>query len=183
MIPARIAIWALSIGAAVLVILILSQAGPDGFEGKVFASAALFVLFSLFSLAGALLVERQPPLAFFGALTIGLSVATYFVVFDAFLSNGVYPNHVSVGTLLIVTLAASQASMLLAFRRDDDTPLVDVVVFGSLGTLALVAVLLVIEISNPGTDVGAKVYATLAVIYLLTALLPPCLRWAELEES
>jgi hypothetical protein len=182
MTPARIAIWALSISAAVLIILIVGHSGSDAFEGKVFATAALFVLFSLFSLGGLLLIERQPHLAFFGAMAVGFSIAAYFVVLDTFFSSGVSGSQHSVETLAIITLAVNQASMLFAFRRDDDTPLVNAVAFGSLITLTLLAVLAIVDISNPGQDISPKLYAVLAVLYLLTALLPPCLRWAETEE-
>src|ERR1700729_3054641 len=121
---ARIVIWALGIGAVVLLVLI-GNAGSDDLEGKVFAAAILFVLFSLSSLAGFLLIDRQPQLAFFGGMTIGLSVAAYFVPLDAFLSgSGFSSSHTSVGVLMVVVLAASQTSMLLSFKREDDSPLV-----------------------------------------------------------
>ncbi len=80
---------------------------------------------------------------------------------------------------MIIVFVVGQASMLLAFRRDEDSPLVNAVLAGSLIVLALLVVLSIIAIS--GTDIGPKVYATLAVLYLLGALLPPCLRWEETE--
>jgi hypothetical protein len=180
---ARLAIWVLSAGATLLVLLILGHTGSHDFEAKVFAAMLLFVLFSFISLAGFLLIERQPDLAFFGAVAVGLAVTTFVVAFEAILANGLSINHVSIGNLLIITLAAGQASMLLAFRRDDDSPLVNATVLGSLLMLALLAVLAVVDISSPGSDVGAKTYTIVAVLYLLGALLPPCLRWAEAEES
>jgi phosphatidylserine synthase len=181
--PARIAIWALGIGAVVLLILI-GNAGSDDLEGKVFAAAILFVLFSLSSLAGFLLIDRQPQLTFFGGMTIGLSVAAYFVTLDAFLSNsGFSSRHTSVGVLMVVVLAASQISMLLSFRREDDSPLVNATVFGSIAVLALLAVLGIVDLSNSGSDIGPKVYSSLAVLYLFGALLPPFLRWEEAEQT
>ncbi len=186
MIPfARIAIWALGIGAAILIALIVGHSSTnDDLDGKVFAAIVLFVIFSLSSLPGLLLIERQPQLTAFGGMTIGLSAAAFFVVLDTFLSGDPSTTrHASVLTLAIVALAASQAAMLLSLRRDDDSPLVDAVVLGSLVVLAVLAVLVIIEISNAGQDIGHRTLAVLSVLYLLGALLPPCLRWAEVEED
>jgi hypothetical protein len=182
---ARIVIWGLSLGAAILIVLILRHSGSnEDVNSKVFAAVILFVFFSLSSLAGLLLIERQPHLTVFGGMTIGLSVAAYFVALDAFVSDGPFTTgHVSVLTLAIVALAASQASMLLSFRRDDDSPLVDAVVLGSIVALALLAVLVIVEVSNPGTAIGRKTLAVVSVLYLLGALLPPCLRWSRAEEA
>ncbi len=127
---ARIAVATLCLGAAVLVLLIVSGAGWDGLDGKVFAAVTLFAIFSLCSLA-------------------------------------------------ILTLAVAQASMLLSFRQDEDNSTINGVLFGSLGVLALLTVLVIAEISSPGPDISRKVLAALSVIYLLGALLPPLLRRTE----
>jgi uncharacterized membrane protein len=181
----RIAVAALGLGAAVLVITILSHSDSnEDVNSKVFAAVILFVLFSLSSLPGFRLIERQPQLTGFGALTIGLSAAAYFVALEAFLSNGpfVFVGHVAVWTLAIVALAASQASMLLSFRRGDDSRRIDAVLLGSIIALALLAVLAIVEISEPGTEIGRRTWAVVSVLYLLGALLPPCLRLAEAEK-
>lgn len=181
MTPARIAIWALSIGAIVLIFLILG--GSEDVQAKVGEATLLFVLFSLNSLPGFLLIERRPELTSFGALAIGLSVATYFVLLDSLFSHGLFRtggSSYSIWLLMTITLTASQASMLLAFRRDEDSPLINTVLGASLVVLTSLVVVTIIAIS--GTGIGPKVYASLAVLYLLFALLPPCLRWAETEE-
>jgi hypothetical protein len=72
-----------------------------------------------------------------------------------------------------MALLVSQASMLLAFRRDEDSPLTSAVLAGSLIVLAVLLVLAIVEATGPDTDVAPKVYATLAVLYLLCALLHP----------
>ncbi len=186
MVPfARIAVWGLSLGAAILIILILGHSSTnEDVNSKVFAAVILFVLFSLSSLAGLRLIERQPHLTVFGGMTIGLSVAAYLVSLDAFFSDGPFSTgHVSVLALAILALTAGQASMLLSFRRDDDSPVVDAAVLGSIAALALLVILVIVEISSPGTDIGRKTFAVLSVLYLLGVLLPPCLRWAETEEA
>jgi|GEM_PF-3362517 len=180
MIPlARIAVWGLSLGAAILVVLILG--GSEGTQEKVGWATLLFLIFSLNSLPGLLLIQRRPGLTSFGATALALSVATYFVLLDSFFSHGWFEVHTAVGILLLLAVIAGQASMLLAFGRDEDSPLVNAVLAGSLAVLALVVVLGVLSIT--GTHIGDKVYGTLAVLYLLGALLPPCLRWAETEEA
>lgn len=175
--PARIAIWALSIGAVVLIFLILG--GSEDAQAKVGWATVLFVIFSLNSLAGFLLIQRRPEQTPFGAATLALSVAAYFVLLDSFFSHGWFEVHNSVGILLVLAFVAGQASMLLAFRRDEDSPLINAVLAGSLIVLALLVVLAIISIT--GGEIGNTAYATLAVLYLLGALLPPCLRWDEVE--
>jgi hypothetical protein len=177
--PARIAIWALSIGAVVLILLILG--GSEGTQEKVGWATLLFVIFSLNSLPGLLLIQRRPELILFGATALALSVAAYFVLLVSFFSHGWFELHNSVGILLVLTVVAGQASMLLAFGRDEDSPLVNAVLAGSMLVLALVVVLAIVSIT--GNKIGDKVYGTLAVLYLLCALLPPCLRWEETEAT
>jgi peptidoglycan/LPS O-acetylase OafA/YrhL len=177
--PARIVIWALSLGAVIVIALILG--GSESLQGKVGEAALLFVLFSLNSLSGLFLIERRPELTLLGAAAIGFSVAAYFVVLDTFFSNNFFPGQNSVWILVAIAFVLGQASMLLAFRRDEDSPLINAVLAGTLIVLALLIVLTIVSIS--GTDIGPKMYAILAVLYLLGALLPPCLRWAETEEA
>jgi len=182
----RIAVAVLCLGAAILIIAILRHSDSnEDVNSKVFAAAILFVFFSLSSIPGFRLIERQPQLTAFGGLTIGLSVAAYFVGLESFLSNGPFvfaTGHVAVWKLALVAVAASQASMLLSFKRDDDSRLVDMAVLGSMIALTLLAVLTIVEISEPGTDIGRRTWAAVSVFYLLGALLPPCLRLAEAEE-
>ena len=186
MIPlARIAVWGLSLGAAILIVLILG--GSEDVQAKVGEASLLFLLFSINSLGGFLLIERRPELNLLGAATIGLSVAAYFVALDSIFSHGLISTSETgsssdaVWLLLVITLLTSQASMLLAFRRDEDSPLVNLAL--SVGLIALALLTALAILAAAGTNVGSKVYAVLAVLYLLGALLPPCLRWAEVEES
>src|SRR4249919_2250351 len=119
----RIAAALLGVGAAILIIAILRHSDSnEDVNSKVFAALILFVFFSLSALPGFLLIERQPRLTGLAVLTIGLSVAAYFVGLESFLSNGPFvfaTGHVAVWKLALVAVAASQASMLLSFRRDD----------------------------------------------------------------
>ena len=72
MIPlARIAVWGLSLGAAILIVLILG--GSEDIQAKVGEASLLFILFSINSLGGFLLIKRRPELTLLGAMTIGLS--------------------------------------------------------------------------------------------------------------
>jgi hypothetical protein len=188
MIPlARIAVWGLSLGAAILIVLILG--GSEDVQAKVGEASLLFVLFSINSLGGFLLIKRRPELTLLGAPAIGLSIAAYFVILDSIFSHGLISTSESetgssgeaVWLLVVITILTSQASMLLAFRRDEDSPLVNLAL--SVGLIALALLTALAILAAAGTNVGSKVYAVLAVLYLLGALLPPCLRWAEVEES
>ena len=103
MVPlARIAIWVLSLGAAVLIALILG--GSEDLQSKVGEATLLFVLFSLNSLSGFFLIERRPELTLLGATTIAFSVAAYFVVLDTFFSRGFYSAHNAVWILVVIAV-------------------------------------------------------------------------------
>ncbi len=181
----RAAVAVLGVGAAVLIVIVLGHSATnEDVNSKVFAAVLLFVIFSLSSLPGFRLIDRQPHLTGLGALTIGLSVAAYLVALEAFLSNGPFAfvgGHTAVFSLAIVALATSQASMLLSFKRDDDGPMVNATVLGSMIALALLAALAVVEISEPGTDIGRRTWGVVSILYLLGALLPPFLRLIEAE--
>ena len=189
MVPlARIAVWGLSLGAVILIALILG--GSEDIQAKVGEASLLFILFSINSLSGFLLIERRPELTLLGAMTIGLSIAAYFVVLDSIfslISHGLISTSATgsssdaVWLLLVITLLTSQASMLLAFRRDEDSPLVNLAL--SVGVIALALLTALTILAAAGTSVGTKVYAVLAVLYLLGALLPPCLRWEAAERT
>jgi hypothetical protein len=186
MIPlARIAVWGLSLGAAILIVLILG--GSEDIQAKVGEASVLFIFFSINSLAGFLVIERRPELTLLGAAAIGLSVAAYFVILESIFSHGLIStgetgsSSGAVWLLFVITLLTSQASMLLAFRRDEDSPLVNLALFVGLIALALLVALTILAAA--GTNVGTKVYAVLAVLYLLGVLLPPCLRWEEAEAT
>jgi hypothetical protein len=186
MIPlARIAVWGLSLGAAILIVLILG--GSDDVQAKVGEASLLFLLFSINSLAGFLLIKRRPELTLLGAATIGLSIATYVVILDSIFSHGLIStgetgsSGSAVWLLFVITILTSQASMLLSFRRDEDSPLVNLAL--SVGLIALALLTALTILAAAGTGVGTKVYAILAVLYLLGALLPPCLRWEETERT
>jgi len=180
---ARVVVAVLMLGAAILIITILRHSDSnEDVNSKVFAALILFVFFSLSALPGFFLIKRRPRLTGLGVLTIGLSAAAYFVALDTFISHSVFVGgDAAVWKLAIIAVVASQASMLLSFRDDSDTRRIDAVVLGSMLALALLAVLVIIEISEPGTEIGRKTWAVISVLYLFGALLPPFLRLAEAE--
>lgn len=179
---ARMATAVLSIGAIILIISILGVSEDDALNGKALWAVVSFVPFSLTALAGFRLIERRPELALLGLLTILLAVAAYFVALEVIWSNGIFERQVSRETLLILVLAVGQASMLLSFGRDDDSPLVRGALLGTLSALGLLSVLAIVEISDPGQDVDSRLLAILSVLYLFGILLQPLLRHAELDD-
>jgi len=172
----------LCLAAAVLIVLILGSSSDD-LSGKAVAAVILLAPFSLCALAGFFLVQRQPRLAVLGMATIGLAATTFFVVLDLFWSGGFSGRNVSAETLAILTVASGQTSLLLSLRRDEDGPMVNGALFGSVVALALLVALAVIEISDSGADIGPKPFGILSVLYLLGILLAPLLRKAETLET
>ena len=75
--------------------------------------------------------------------------------------------------------------MLLAFRRDEDgsNGQPNRALFGSIAALVALIGMAVIDIADSGSDIGPKPFGIVSVLYLLSVLLAPLLRHAEILET
>jgi peptidoglycan/LPS O-acetylase OafA/YrhL len=173
---ARIAAGALCLGAAALIVGILSDASVDGIGEKVFWTIAVFPIFLLCSAAGLRLAERRPRWLILGLVTVVLAAVAYLAFMQGYWSDDLNGRHTTRVVLVILALATAQASLVLASARDDDGPPVNIAVFGSLLSLAVLTALVIAEVSEPSPDVSRKAMGVFAVLYVLGLALVPLLR-------
>lgn len=165
--------------ALVAISLILAGDGIDETSARVFGTAASLAVASLAISACLLLVRRQPALELFGYL--GMLVVAVALLFGVGViwqlgddSSLAHPAGIS----LVLAVACAHASLLLANVQEEETDAIRLVRAGTLGAMALLAILLCVEISSRGPDVSVKAIGVLAVLYLLGSLLLPLMRTA-----
>jgi catechol 2,3-dioxygenase-like lactoylglutathione lyase family enzyme len=165
--------------ALVAIVLILGGSGVDDTSGRVLGTAASLAAASLMASACFSLAQRRPGLAafaYFGLLATGVAFLFGFGLIwtlgeDSDLAR-------PFGVAAVLALAAAHASLLLGGARENDRDAIVVVRNLTLGAMALLAAVLCLEISSPGSDVSAKAIGVLAVLYILGSLVLPLIRAA-----
>lgn len=173
----------LLVGAA-LVAMALIVGDHDASAGnsvgsRVLQTAVCFALFVLPAWAGVNLVQRRPQLLVVGALTVIVAIAAGVAIPVTLWSEDIFGGGDSwqtVGILIVISIAAGQASLLLAYASDADSEAVIGVRWMTLAAIAVLAGLTIDEISSPGSDVGVKPLALAALLYLLGSALVPLLK-------
>lgn len=180
---ARLLIAALCLAALVLVAVVLGGSENDQDAGRAIATALAFAIFSLPAWAGVVLVERRPSLSIVGVLTVIVSLVAFIAVVRAYWDGGVFSDDwKTAGELAIAAIGAGQVSMLLGFAPAAESRIVSLVRYCVVAAIAVVATLAIVEVSQPGRDVGVKPIAAGAIVYLFGTLLLPLLERAELGE-
>lgn len=172
--------------AGALVALFLVLGGSDEDSGKAVFVAIGLALFSLTGAAGMKLVRRGPEAItyLFGYVTVLLSA----IAFGEFVATLWSPDWIFSGEgktlaeIALATLAAANASLLLSTERPEDGPEVHGARIGGVISIAVLAILALVEISESGHDVGYKPMALFAILYVLCAVLVPLLRWADFQQ-
>jgi len=178
----RIGIAALCVGAAILIVVILTSDRPDDESGKAFATAVAIAFTSLTAAAGFNLVERQPGIAVFGYLTLLASLVALLTTANLIWGDSVLSSSDAAKAAwysLIAAFAFGNASALLAGHDDDDPDSVKLVRLGTVVALWALAISVVAEIESPGPDLNPHQIGITAVLYGLGALVLPLLRLAE----
>jgi hypothetical protein len=165
--------------AALLIILILSGSELDETSGKAVGTAATIAFFGLTSMAGIVLVNRRPEIAVLGYLTAALSICTIVFLIGAIWIDDLIDDWNIVGNVVVLAIAGGHASLLLAGVRNEDREAVRVIRNVTLLTLALLALLAMIEISSDGDALDPRLIAVVAVLYALSSILLPLVRWAS----
>jgi len=160
------------IAIAGISLVVTGEEGDSAVARVIFAAIGLTV-FSLVGLAGVTLTVRRPPLRWFGYLTVvaGLVAFSLFTwkTWEAVFFFG--QDWELPAAAAAVALACGQVSLMLAWVRDNGP--VTLVALGASLMITLIGVLVVLSIAFDGFRVDARVYAVLAILYLLgIALLP-----------
>lgn len=118
-----------------------------------------------------------------GALTLVLSVLGLVAVVALALDDDILFGDAwrPAAYLLIACLAAAHCSLLLADAEEPDETGLRLARAGMVLMVALLAILVSIEISSSGQDVGDRVLGLIAVLYLLSASVFGLLRFSGTE--
>ncbi len=142
--------------------------------------AIVFALFSLPAMAGVYLAREWPRLALVGIATTLLAIAAFVSVVAAYWPGGVLVGGDDgwkiAGILTLLSIGSGQVSLLFGLARDDDSDVVRLVRLVVVVPIALLVGLAISEISSPGPDVSAKVFESLALLYLVGMAVVPLLQ-------
>lgn len=181
--PRRAVLLGLASGlsvAAAIAILALMTHSFDRTDARLIATSLGFSVFSAIGAAGTP-ARRQPKLAALGVLTTGaagLSFASLEVALWIQTADWAWR---AFGTLALLTLAASHASLVLSARRTTDSALnanltvISVLTSSADATLAAIAV---VGLVHHVTSSEIRLTAVLVITMLLSTALPPILRRA-----
>jgi hypothetical protein len=166
-----------------LIFVLIELTGQDinGQASQTISTALVMVLFAIFGSVGVALAHWQPRFALFGIATATLSLlafgATVVSIWSGspFLFGFLGPSDTS-GTVggitdLLAVTASATCVLLATFRPGEDghTRLVRAI---AIGALALFNTLAILAIVDQNVDIGARVYAIVATVYVVaTAVL------------
>lgn len=189
---ARDAVIAVGVVAALLFILIdLTGSDIDQHASQVGGIALEMLLFTVFGSAGVALAYWQPRFALFGAVTATLSLlafgATAVLTWDSgpflfgFGAGGDARNVAGITDLLAISTAA--ICVLLGTTRIGEDGGTKVVRVAAIGSLALLVALAILQILVHDLDIGPRVYAIAATVYLAATAVLLTLRLLPLAED
>jgi hypothetical protein len=186
--------WVPVAGAITGLVFVLTQlTGSDIDEqaAQTTGTALAVVLFTIFGSAGVALAHWQPRFALLGAATAMLSLlacgATVVLLwsgtpsFFIFFFEGTSGTVAGITDLLALTGAATCA-LMATMRPEEDggTLLVRIVAVGALALFIALAILVIVDHS---IDIGARVYAILATVFVVATAVLLVLRLLPLAED
>lgn len=162
-------------GLAVIgIIAVLSDAEDGALAGKLIYAALVLTVFSLVSLAGALLPVRRPGLAWLGYLTVVAGLAAFALIGRQIWNGDIFLGSAGwevPGIAALVALGLGQVSLLLGWVRQNG-PILWIALAASAASTML-ASLGVLAIAIDDFEVSARVLGVLAIVYLLGIALVP----------
>ena len=183
---------AVGVVAGLLFVLIdLTGSDIDRHASQVGGIALAILLFSVFGSAGVALAHRQPRFALFGVVTATLSLLAFGATAVLTWASGPvlfgFGFSGTSGTVGGITdlLAFSSAAIcvLLATAQPGEDGGTRLVRVAAIGSLALLIALAILQIVDPDVDIGGRVYAILATVYLVATAILLVLRLFPLAED
>jgi hypothetical protein len=180
-----------TVAALLFVLIDLTGSDIDTHASQVGGIALAMVLFTVFGSAGVALAHRQPRFALFGAVTATLSLlafgATVVLTWDSgpFLFGLGFGGGGGTAAGITDLLAISTAAIcvLLATMRTGEDAGTKLVRVGGIGSLALLIALAILQILVHDVEIGARVYAILATVYVAATAVLLILRLLPLAED
>jgi hypothetical protein len=188
----RDTVIAVGVVAGLLFVLIdLTGSDIDRHASQVGGIALAILLFSVFGSAGVALAHWQPRFALFGVVTATLSLLAFGATAVLTWASGPvlfgFGFSGTSGTVGGITdlLAFSSAAIcvLLATAQPGEDGGTRLVRVAAIGSLALLIALAILQIVDPDVDIGGRVYAILATVYLVATAILLVLRLFPLAED
>lgn len=175
----RVAGGLIAVGAAVLVIVILSGSEDDPTTQKTLGTAVAVAFFTPLVAAGLAFSRRRPELGVFAYLGVAVALAGFAVVVVSIWSEDFFGGEWRPAAYaLVVALAGGQVSVLLGVAEPSDGNGLRMLRAVTIAALVIFVVLVISEISSSGGETDVKGMAVAALVYgagtivlLLTALL------------
>jgi len=179
------------IAALAFILVVLTGSDIDKLAVQTGYTALASVLFTTFGAVGVALAHWQPRFSLFGVLTATLALlagGTMVVSawggepsFFGFWLSGTSGTVSAVTDLLAIT--SSAACVLLATVRPGEDGGTRLVRFAGIGALAFFVAVVILAILENGVDVGARVYAITATVYVVATAVLLVLRLLPTREE
>jgi hypothetical protein len=173
-------IWVPIVGTVAVLVFVaveLTGSGADEHISQTAATALATVIFTILGSVGVGFTRLQPRLALLGVVTGILSLLSFGAFVVSIWNQGIFGFEIG-GTsaqvawiTLLLTFAGAAACALLATTRPEDEGGVRVTRLAGVAALALFIGLGIFEVAVPSTDIGDKVYAYLATVYVVATAL------------
>ena len=175
---ARQGFWGLLVAwwvaGAVLLMAVLTKGDVEGLAGRAGASVAVTILLSLVAAAGIRLARRVEVAGLFGALTVMVAAATFFILAVEIWSDPAGGKETRAIVMLVLSVLLGAGSVLLETTREGDAGAVRAA--RACAIVALAAIGLLVILAASGVDVSARLAALVAAAFLVPALSLPVLR-------
>jgi hypothetical protein len=185
---ARDSVIAVGVIVGVLFVLIeLTGHDIDKHASQTGYTALAVLLFSIFGSTGIALAHWQPRFALFGVMSATLSLLAFGATIASVWNGGPLgfggPSGTVEGITDLLAITSSAACMLLALARTGEDGATRLVRIAAVGALALIVALGILQILDRSVDVGARVYAILATVYVVATAMLLVLRLLPIEEE
>jgi hypothetical protein len=184
----------IAVGVVVGVIFVLIELTGHDIDrqaSQTGGTAVAVLLFSIVGSAGVALAHWQPRLALFGAMTVTLSLLAFGATVASIWNGGDFglgfgyggASGTVGGITDLLAVASSAACVLLALVRPGEDGGARIVRVAAIGALALIVGLGILQILDYGIDIGARIYAILATVYVVATVVLLVLRLLPVEEE
>jgi hypothetical protein len=168
----------------------LTGSDADKQAAQTIGTALATILFTVFGSTGIALAHRQPRFALFGVVAVTLSLlacgATVVSIWSgsSLVGYGFSGTSGTVGGItVLLAISASAACLLLATVRPGEGSRTQRVRVAALSALALFIALAILAIVDHSVDIGARIYAIVATVYVVATAVLLVLRLLPAEEE